>query len=137
LIRRYIADAATQEWSMMAKRTATLRAIPGVLAEAMQTTLALTPSSEGQKTALREMATALETLVLMGDTIHAPDAQFDDPDITIEFDVEAGGGDEKEGRLPYGQERLLRGAGPHVLSGHRQAPEAERRLPLASDPLCQ
>jgi hypothetical protein len=22
----------------------------------------------------------------MGDTIHAPDAQFDDPDITIEFD---------------------------------------------------
>jgi len=31
---------------MMANRTATLRAIPGVLAEAMQTTLALTPSSE-------------------------------------------------------------------------------------------
>jgi hypothetical protein len=26
LIRRYIADAATQEWSMMANRTATLRA---------------------------------------------------------------------------------------------------------------
>jgi hypothetical protein len=24
----------------------------------------------------------------MGDTIHAPDAQFDDPDITIEFDVD-------------------------------------------------
>jgi uncharacterized MnhB-related membrane protein len=61
LIRRYIADAATQEWSMMAHRTATLRAIPGVLAEAMQATLALTPSSEGQKTAQREITTALET----------------------------------------------------------------------------
>jgi Protein of unknown function (DUF4239) len=61
LIRRYIADTATQEWSMMANRTATLRAIPGVLAEAMQATFALTPSSEGQKIAQREMATALET----------------------------------------------------------------------------
>src|SRR4029077_20157377 len=59
--RRYIADAATQEWVMMANRTANLRAIPGVLAEALQATLALTPSSEGQKTAQREMATALET----------------------------------------------------------------------------
>jgi Protein of unknown function (DUF4239) len=61
LIHRYIADAATQEWSMMANRTATLRAIPGVLAEAKQASLALMPSSEGQKTAQREMATALET----------------------------------------------------------------------------
>src|SRR6476620_11818134 len=61
LIRRYIADAATQEWSMMANRTANLKAIPGVLAEALQATLALMPSSEGQKTAQREMATALET----------------------------------------------------------------------------
>ena len=61
LIRRYIADAATQEWAMMANRTANLRAIPGVLAEAMQATLALTPSSEGQKTAQREMATSVET----------------------------------------------------------------------------
>jgi glyoxylase-like metal-dependent hydrolase (beta-lactamase superfamily II) len=29
-----------------------------------------------------------DKLVFMGDTIHAPDAQFDDPDITIEFDVD-------------------------------------------------
>jgi hypothetical protein len=35
--------------------------IPGVLAEALQATLALMPSSEGQKTAQREIATALET----------------------------------------------------------------------------
>ncbi len=61
LIRRYIADAATQEWAMMAHRTATLRAIPAVLAEALKATLALSPSSEGQKIAQREIATALET----------------------------------------------------------------------------
>jgi uncharacterized MnhB-related membrane protein len=46
---------------MMANRTANLRAIPRVLAEAIQTTLALSPSSEGQKTAQREMATAFGT----------------------------------------------------------------------------
>jgi hypothetical protein len=61
LIRRYIADVATQEWPLMAHRSATLRAIPGVLAEALQVTLALMPSSEGQKIAQREIATALET----------------------------------------------------------------------------
>jgi hypothetical protein len=33
LIRRYIADAATQEWPVMAQRKTTLRAIPGVLAK--------------------------------------------------------------------------------------------------------
>jgi hypothetical protein len=46
---------------MMAQGTANLRAIPGVLAEALQATLALNPSSEGQKTAQRDIATALET----------------------------------------------------------------------------
>ena len=46
---------------MMAHGTATLRVIPGVLAEALQVTLALTPGSEGQKTAQREIATAFET----------------------------------------------------------------------------
>ena len=61
MIRRYIADAATQEWSMMANRTANLRAIPAVLAEALQAILTLVPSSEGQKTAQREIATAFET----------------------------------------------------------------------------
>jgi hypothetical protein len=60
LIRRYIADVATQEWPMMAHRSVTLTAIPGVLAEALHATLALTPSSEGQKTAQREIATALQ-----------------------------------------------------------------------------
>jgi hypothetical protein len=49
LIRRYIADAATQEWAMIANRTASLRAIPGILAEALQATLALTPVSGRSK----------------------------------------------------------------------------------------
>jgi hypothetical protein len=44
LIRRYIADAVAQEWPLMAQGTANLRAIPGVLAEALQATLALNPS---------------------------------------------------------------------------------------------
>jgi hypothetical protein len=61
LVHRYIADAATQEWPMMARRTANLRAIPGVLAEALRVALALMPNSEGQKIAQREMAAALET----------------------------------------------------------------------------
>jgi hypothetical protein len=61
LIRRYIADVVAQEWPMMAQGTANLRAIPGVLAEALQATLALNPSHEGQKAAQRDIATALET----------------------------------------------------------------------------
>jgi hypothetical protein len=61
LVRRYIADAANQEWPMMAQGKANLRAIPGVLTEALQTTLGLSPSSEGQKTAQREIIAGLET----------------------------------------------------------------------------
>jgi uncharacterized protein DUF4239 len=60
LIRRYIEEATTQEWPMMARRTATLRATPRSLTGALQLTLALTPSSEGQKTAQREIVAALE-----------------------------------------------------------------------------
>jgi Protein of unknown function (DUF4239) len=60
LIRRYVADAVAQEWPMMAHRTATLQIIPYSLAEALQLTLALTPSSQGQQIAQREITTALE-----------------------------------------------------------------------------
>jgi hypothetical protein len=35
LIRRYIEEAATQEWSMLAQRTATLKITPRALAEAL------------------------------------------------------------------------------------------------------
>jgi hypothetical protein len=61
LVRRYIADAANQEWPMMAQGKANLKAIPGVLTEALQTAVGLNPSSEGQKTAQREIVTGLET----------------------------------------------------------------------------
>jgi len=60
LVRRYIEEAANQEWPTMARQTATLRATPGALAEALQLTLALAPGSQGQQTAQREIATALE-----------------------------------------------------------------------------
>jgi Protein of unknown function (DUF4239) len=60
LIRSYVADVVAQEWPMMARRTATLQMIPYSLAEALQLTLALTPSSQGQQTAQREITTALK-----------------------------------------------------------------------------
>jgi len=60
LIRSYVTDAVAQEWPMMARSTATLHVIPYSLAEALQLTLALTPSSQGQQTAQREITTALE-----------------------------------------------------------------------------
>ena len=44
---------------MMAHRSVTLTAVPSVLVDALQATLALTPSSEGQKTAQRKIATAM------------------------------------------------------------------------------
>jgi len=61
LIRRHIEQAATQEWPMMARGTATLRFTPPSLVEALQLTLGLTVSSEGQKTAQSGIAAALET----------------------------------------------------------------------------
>jgi hypothetical protein len=61
LIHRHIEEAATQEWPMMAQHTATLTITPHPLAEALQLALALTPQSQGQQTAQREIATALET----------------------------------------------------------------------------
>jgi len=60
LIRRYIEEAATPEWPMLAQHTATLRITPRALAEALHLTLALTPETEGQKTSQREIATSLE-----------------------------------------------------------------------------
>ena len=50
LIRRHIEVAATQEWPMLARRTAaTMNITPHHLDEALQLTLALTPSGEGQQ----------------------------------------------------------------------------------------
>jgi hypothetical protein len=60
LVRGYIEEAATQEWPMMARQTATLRFTPRFLAEVLELTLALTPGSQGQQIAQREIATAVE-----------------------------------------------------------------------------
>ena len=60
LVRDYIEEAATQEWPKMARQTATLRITPRPLAEVLQLTLALTPGSQGQQIAQREIVAALE-----------------------------------------------------------------------------
>jgi hypothetical protein len=61
LIRQYIQETAAQEWPQMARRHASLRVTPPPLAEALQSTLALVPSSLGQQAAQREIVVALET----------------------------------------------------------------------------
>src|SRR5207248_8005879 len=60
LISRYIAEAANLEWPMMANRTANLSVIPRELSQALELTLSLTPSSQGQQIAQREIVTELE-----------------------------------------------------------------------------
>jgi hypothetical protein len=59
LVRRHIQEAATVEWPLMASRTASLAITPHALAQALQLTLSLTPHSEGQATAQREIVAAL------------------------------------------------------------------------------
>jgi len=61
LIHTHIEEAATKEWPMMARQTATLEIAPRNLVEALQLTLALTPSSQGQGIAQREMTVGLES----------------------------------------------------------------------------
>src|SRR5215475_8048807 len=61
LIHTHIEDATTKEWPMMARQTATLEIAPRNLVEALQLTLALTPRSQGQEIAQREMAVTLES----------------------------------------------------------------------------
>jgi Protein of unknown function (DUF4239) len=59
LIGNYIEETATHEWPIMAHRSATVRIIPQSLAEALELTLSLTPSTDGQKIAQREITTAV------------------------------------------------------------------------------
>ena len=60
LIRRYIQDAVSQEWPAMARRNATLAIAPARLAEALRLALSLTPRSDGQIAAQREMVASLQ-----------------------------------------------------------------------------
>jgi hypothetical protein len=62
LIRRHIEDAATREWPLMAKQTATLSIIPpSPLDEALLLTLTLTPGSRGQEIAQTQITTELQS----------------------------------------------------------------------------
>jgi len=61
LIHGHIEEVATKEWPMMAHKSATLEVAPGNLAKALQLTLVLTPSTQGQGIAQREMVVALES----------------------------------------------------------------------------
>ena len=61
LISSYIAEAAAQEWPMMAHRKITLQVAPHALAEALQLTLALLPNGPGQEIAQREITVAIES----------------------------------------------------------------------------
>jgi Protein of unknown function (DUF4239) len=62
LVRRYIDDAATREWPLMGRHAATLTPVSQLLTEALHLTLALTPDSEGQRIAQREIALAIENV---------------------------------------------------------------------------
>jgi len=60
-VTQHIDNAIHQESPAMAEQRATLSALPTSLIEAMQTTLAVTPADEGQRTAQREVISALES----------------------------------------------------------------------------
>jgi len=60
LVHEHITEAATREWPMMARQTATLSLTPQPLAEAVRAALALSPNTAGQQIAQREIVSALE-----------------------------------------------------------------------------
>jgi hypothetical protein len=61
LIRGHIEESTNKDWPMMAQGIATLRFTPPLLTEALQFSLALNPTSDGQKIAQHRIITALET----------------------------------------------------------------------------
>ena len=60
LVRHQIDEAVQVEWPAMEKQGASLKVAPSPLADTLQAVLALTPKTEGQITAQREMVSALE-----------------------------------------------------------------------------
>jgi len=61
LVRSYVEQAVAVEWPMMARQTASLRASPAPLAEALQLVVSMIPQGAGQQTAQREIIAALGT----------------------------------------------------------------------------
>jgi hypothetical protein len=60
LLRRQIEEAVNEEWPAMASGNATLTVAPAALADALEFALRLTPRTEGQKTAQREMVASVQ-----------------------------------------------------------------------------
>jgi Protein of unknown function (DUF4239) len=60
LLRRQIEEAVNREWPAMASGNATLGGAPAALADALELALTLTPRTEGQKTAQREMVASVQ-----------------------------------------------------------------------------
>ena len=61
LLRRQIEESVTEEWPAMARGDATLTVIPVALDRALRLALKLTPRTEGQKTAQREIVASVQT----------------------------------------------------------------------------
>jgi hypothetical protein len=61
LVQKHVDIAVNEEWPAMAKHGATLTALPAALTEALQATLAVAPTDEGQRMTRSEILRALET----------------------------------------------------------------------------
>jgi hypothetical protein len=61
LLRRQIEKSVTEEWPAMARGDATLTVVPVALDRALRLALTLTPRTEGQKTAQREIVASVQT----------------------------------------------------------------------------
>ncbi len=61
LVASHIKEAAAQEWPMMSHRNETLSTTPQHLAEALELTLALNPTTPGQAIAQRQIAVELDS----------------------------------------------------------------------------
>jgi len=59
LVRRHIDDAVSAEWPAMAKQAASLKVAPPALADLLRLALSLTPQSQGQIVAQREIVAGL------------------------------------------------------------------------------
>jgi hypothetical protein len=61
LVAQHVRDARDVEWPAMARQQATLTMVPGSLADALQTAVALPTTTPGQVTAQREIIASLES----------------------------------------------------------------------------
>ncbi len=60
LVERQIRTAVDEEWPAMAQQRATLTVVPAPLAEALQLAIGLSPGTDGERTAQRELVDAVQ-----------------------------------------------------------------------------